>query len=84
MKIDTKLLKRLKFEKTHVPPEVSGADAPFEYWILDLKGFCLITNASDEIKRDSWKVYLFEADEFIIKDGKLLIQLVKLLRKIAK
>ena len=85
MKINSKILGNLGFEKTHVPAEQSG-DYDFEYWTLDLSksnyNFCLISEESTTVKNDAWYVEIFEVPEYRFTDAETLTNFIETLKKV--
>jgi len=75
----------LGFECNYETPESSGDDHDWHYYTLDIgidnwNSFCLISNTSDDIKDDEWKVYIFDNDSFEFTDSGTLELLINTLK----
>ena len=61
--------RRIKIKpKQDETPESSGTNFNWYYYTLDIEEFCLITNTSDEVEDDKWKVYIFDYNGFEFND----------------
>ena len=70
--IKEKDLIELGFERQDNTPESSGAPNNWHYYTLDIKDLSLISDDSDEVKDNNWKVYMFNYDGFELTElGKL-------------
>lgn len=76
------------FEKVVVTPEESGEPHGWYYYELELsetnENFCLISQESDKIKDDIWKVKLFETADYEFEDRNKLQEFVAFLFKYKK
>lgn len=76
------------FEKVVVTPEESGDPLGWYYYELELsetnENFCLISQESDKIKDDIWKVKLFETADYEFEDRNKLQEFVAFLFKYKK
>ena len=75
---------QLGFEKEDVTAEDVGTDNDFYYYTLDIEDLCLITNASDEVVDDKWKVYIFDYNGFEFTDLLKLVKFIKALQSAVK
>ena len=82
--IKEKDLIELGFERQDETPESSGAPDNWHYYTLDIEDFCLITNANDEVKDDSWKVYIFDYDGFEFTELEKLKSFIDILKSAVK
>ena len=62
--IKEKDLIELGFERQDNTPESSGAPNNWHYYTLDIGGLCLISDDSDVVEDNNWKVYIFDCDGF--------------------
>jgi len=76
------------FEKVVVSPEESGDAHGWYYYELELsntnENFCLISQESDKISNDIWKVKLFETAEYEFEDRDKLLEFITCLFKFKK
>lgn len=88
MKIRELDLIAIGFEKVVVTPEQSGDPHGWYYYELNLSeyndNFSLISQESDKISDDIWKVKLFETPEYEFDDRNKLQEFVSLLLKFKK
>ena len=78
--IKEKDLIELGFERQDNTPESSGAPDNWHYYTLDIGDLCLISDDSDAVKDNNWKVYIFDYDGFQITELeklKLFIDVLK-------
>lgn len=72
MKITELDLQKLGFVKHVVSPEESGDATGYYYYELELSScntdLCLISMESDDVKDDTWKVKLFQTDDYLFDD----------------
>lgn len=80
MKIRERDLINLGFERHDETVESFGSPNDWYYYTLNIRDFCLITNASDEINGDSWSVEIFQSSGFRFKDLKTLSQFINILK----
>ena len=59
-------------------------DDYFYYYTLDIEDFCLITNTNDEVKDDSWKVYIFDYAGFEFTELEKLKLFIDVLKSAVK
>jgi len=70
--IKEKDLIELGFERQNGTPKIPGLDYDWHYYTLNIEDLCLISDANDKVKNDSWKVYIFDYDLFKFTElGKL-------------
>ena len=85
MKINSKVLSNLGFEKIHVTAEESG-DYEFDYWTLSLSStnpdFCLISEESTTVKNDTWYVEILDVPEYRFQDKDSLEEFINSLKKV--
>jgi len=76
------------FEKRVVTPEESGDPLGWYYYEFNLSdtndNFCLISQESDKVKDDIWKVKLFETADYEFDDRNKLQEFVSFLLKFKK
>ena len=82
--IKEKDLIELGFEKHDETPESSGDDKDWHYYTLDIEDLCLITDASDEIKDDNWKVYIWNYEGFEFTKIEKLKSFIDILKSAVK
>ena len=75
---------QLGFERENVTAEEAGTDNDFYYYTLDIEDLCLITNASDEVVNDEWKVFIFDYNGFEFTDLLQLVKFIKALQSAVK
>jgi hypothetical protein len=80
--IKEKDLIELGFERKDNTPESSGAPNNWHYYTLDIGDLCLISDDSDAVKDNNWKVYIFDYDGFQITELKKLKSFIDLLNEI--
>jgi hypothetical protein len=68
----------LGFEKVNVSEEQSGGDA-FYYYVYDIGYLSLISDASDNIKKNKWAIQLFDYWDININKREDLAALIKIL-----
>ena len=78
----------LGFEKVVVTPEESGEPHGWYYYELELssvnENFSLISQESDRVKDDIWKVKLFEVADYEFEDRVELQEFISCLLKFKK
>jgi hypothetical protein len=81
-------LNALGFEKVVVSPEESGDTNGWYYYEFNFSevndNFCLISQESDRVKDDIWKVKLFETPEYEFDDRERLQTFIKLMLEFKK
>ena len=80
--IKEKDLIELGFERQDNTPESSGAPDNWHYYTLDIGGLCLISDDSDAVKDNNWKVYIFDYDGFQITELEKLKLFIDVLNEI--
>jgi len=70
----------LKFNRTDVTIEESGAEA-YYYYTYNIGSMCLMTNANNEYKNDNWNVQIFYNEDIAITDIKDVITLINILER---
>lgn len=85
MKITELDLVKLGFNKVVVGPEESGTPHGYYYFEYELSecnnDFCLISMESDRITDDSWKVKLFQVNDYEFSDR---IELAEFIESVVK
>lgn len=85
MKITELDLIKLGFSKVVVGPEESGTPHGYYYFEYELSecnnDFCLISMESDRITDDSWKVKLFQVNDYEFSDR---IELAEFIESVVK
>ena len=85
MKITELDLQKLGFEKHVVSPEESGGATGYYYYEYELSScnneFSLISMESDRIQDDTWKVKLFQTDDYVFDDRTLLADFITCINK---
>ena len=59
---------KLGFKRQNNTPESSGAPNNWHYYTLDIEDLCLISDDSDVVEDNDWKVYIFDYDGFQITE----------------
>ncbi len=62
--IKEKDLIELGFKRKDNTPESSGAPNNWHYYTLDIGDLCLISDDSDVVEDNNWKVYIFDYNGF--------------------
>ena len=75
---------QLGFERQDVTAKEVGTDNEFYYYTLEIEDLCLITNASDEVVNDEWKVFIFDYDGFEFTGLLELVKFIKVLQSAVK
>lgn len=80
MKITELDLEKMGFSKRVVSPEESGDATGYYYYELELSDFntdfCLISMESTQIVNDTWKVKLFQTDDYVFDDRESLYSFI--------
>jgi hypothetical protein len=71
-------LKDLGFEKVNVSEEQSGDNA-FYYYVYDIGYLSLISDTSDNIKKNKWAIQFLDYDDININKREDLASLIKIL-----
>ena len=80
--IKEKDLIELGFERKDNTPESSGEPNNWHYYTLDIGDLCLISDDSDAVKDNNWKVYIFDYDGFQITELEKLKSFIDVLNEI--
>jgi len=67
--------------------EENGGDEPFYYYFwepYERSSFALISLANDEVKDNSWKVYMFDDESIIFSDIKEIQTLIDVIKRNTK
>lgn len=83
--ITEKNLINLGFQRFDETPESSGSTHDWHYYTYSLgngyEKFTLISNASDELPGDTWRVYFFNYDSIAIENMTDLVNLIEILKR---
>ena len=82
--IKEKDLIELGFEREDETPESSGAPDNWYYYTLDIEDLCLITDDSDVVEDNNWKVYIFDYGGFEFTDIEKLKLFIDVLKSAVK
>jgi len=72
----------LGFKRQNETPENSGFDYDWHYYTLDIEDLCLISDDSDVVEDNNWKVYIFDYDGFQFTEVEKLKSFIDLLNEI--
>jgi hypothetical protein len=82
--IKEKNLIELGFERQDETPESSGAPENWHYYTLDIGDLCLISDDSDVVEDNNWKVYIFDYDGFEFTELEKLKSFIDVLKSAVK
>ena len=82
--IKEKNLIELGFERQDETPESSGAPDNWHYYTLDIGDLCLISDDSDVVEDNNWKVYIFDCDGFEFTELEKLKSFIDVLKSAVK
>lgn len=76
--IKEKTLQKLGFIQT---VEEEPGTPPFHYYTLEIGNLCLISNDNEDAEKRGWVVEFFDHTNILIRDGKSLKVLIKILKE---
>ena len=74
----------LGFKRKDNTPESSGAPNNWHYYTLDIGDLCLISDDSDAVEDNNWKVYIFDYDRFELAELEKLKLFIDVLKSAIK
>jgi NADPH-dependent 7-cyano-7-deazaguanine reductase QueF-like protein len=80
--IKEKDLIELGFKRKDNTPESSGAPDNWHYYTLDIGDLSLISDDSDVVEDNNWKVYIFDYDGFQFTEVEKLKLFIDILNEI--